>query len=60
MASMTIKHNIKIHGTLHIPGFSKSAINNIVNTIANEVVDGVDEKIKQAFDKRDRKNDKRT
>jgi len=60
MASMTITHKIKVHGTLHIPGFSQSAIDNIVNTIANEVVDGVDEKIQQAFDQRDRKNDKRT
>ena len=60
MADMTITHKIKIHGTLHIPGFSQSAINNIVNTISNEVVEGVDEKIKRAFDQRDRRNDNRT
>jgi hypothetical protein len=60
MADMTITHKIKIHGTLHIPGFSQSAINNIVKTISNEVVEGVDEKIKRAFDKRDRRNDNRT
>jgi len=60
MADMTITHKIKIHGTLHIPGFSQSAINSIINTISNEVVEGVDEKIKRAFDKRDRRNDNRT
>jgi len=59
MADMNITHTININGSLNIPGFSQTAVNNIINTISNEVVDGVDAKIKQAFDQRDQDNENR-
>jgi hypothetical protein len=60
MADMNITHTININGSVNIPGFSKRAVKNIINTIVEEVVDDVDAKINQAFAERDRNNENRT
>ena len=60
MADMNITHNININGSLAIPGFSQEDIDGIIANISNGVTRGVDEKIKQAFAKRDTDNENRT
>ena len=60
MADMNITHYININGSLAIPGFSQEDIDGIIANISNGVTRGVDEKIKQAFAKRDTDNENRT
>jgi hypothetical protein len=57
MAEMHITHTIILQGSLSIPGFAQEDIDGIIMNISKGVVNGVDEKIKIAFDQRDLDNE---
>ena len=57
IADMNITHTINLQGSLNIPGFSQESVDSIIKTISDAVVDGVDMKIKRAFDQRDLDNE---
>jgi len=58
-SNLQISHTIQVDGTLNIPGFSQQAINNIVNTIGEQVVLQTENKINVALDEFNRKLDQR-
>jgi len=58
-SNLQISHTIQVDGTLNIPGFSQQAINNIVNTIGEQVVSQTEDKINVALDEFNRKLDQR-
>ncbi len=58
-SDMSISHTVQVDGTLNIPGFSQQAINNIVNTIGEQVVSQTEDKINVALDEFNRKLDQR-